>query len=69
MTSELLNRFRRLLSQPGVTVRMVAEKTGIPYTTLIDMAKPDWSNRTFAHLERLEAALPELEAAEAEASQ
>jgi hypothetical protein len=50
---EILTRFRAGLQTGRFTLRDVEEATGIPYTTLCEMRRPDWQEKTFERLDKL----------------
>lgn len=60
-----LKRFREGVKDGSLSLRDIEEKTGIPYTTLIEMRRPDWQNKTFTRLEKLKDVIGEGEPSEA----
>jgi len=62
MSHDLMKRFRAVLAHPAIKAASVSEATGIPTSTLSDMLKEGWANRTLSHLDKISSELPALEA-------
>ncbi|MEL7447409.1 MAG: hypothetical protein AAGK02_16660 [Pseudomonadota bacterium] len=60
MTKDTLKRFRDGLKEKRFSVADVSRISGMPYTTLADMKKPDYGSRFIENLSDLEAALNKL---------
>lgn len=57
MTLDVLKRLRNGLASGDFTATQVAQVSGIPLTTLLDMKEEGWSTKAIERLADLEAAL------------
>lgn len=69
MLTDPIKRYRSGLGEGRFTMTEIAKLSGIPLMTLSDMKGEDWRPKIFDRLEKLEAALDQIEAEKSDSHQ